>query len=64
MAGMCRDNPAARDALRGRVQRYVCQYGGLGRRTIALSGSTLTMTIDWEASNYGDYVGGYLGRVL
>jgi hypothetical protein len=63
MYSMC-DSADAKGAIQKRIKSYTCKFGGKGKRKIELKGSNLTMWVDWEASNYDDYVKGYLGKVL
>jgi len=64
MAGMCGDSEDSKSSVKKRIKSYTCKFGGKGKRKIELKGSSLTMWVDWEAANYGDYIKGYLGKVL
>jgi hypothetical protein len=63
MFSMCEDADA-KAAITKRIKSYTCKFGGKGKRKIELKGSSLTMWVDWEASNYDDYIKDYLGKTL
>jgi hypothetical protein len=54
------DTDDGKAAVKGKVKKVVCSYGGSGKRSAALSGGTLTYKLDWEAANSADFVTNYL----
>lgn len=56
------DSDTGRAAVQQRIQQYTCHYGP--ERTMTLDEGHLQLNIDWEAANYGDFVGDFLGRSL
>jgi hypothetical protein len=63
LQSMCGD-AMAKQAIAGKIKGYVCAFGGPGKRALSLDNGTLQMDVDWDASNYDDYIRGWLGDHL
>jgi hypothetical protein len=52
---ICAD-PDGKIAVKEKINKLECTFGGAGKRALSLKEGTLQMTIDWEASNYGEFL--------
>ncbi len=67
LAGMgllCRDEDGAKEAVVQSVEKYVCRFGGKGKRKMELDNKILTMWVDWEEPNYHEFVRAFLWGAL
>jgi len=51
-------------AVRKKVNKVVCKFGGKGKWGINLSGGTLTYTVDWDEKNPGEKINAFLKQNL
>ena len=58
------DPDRASAAVRKKVNKIVCKYGGKNKWGIALSGGTLTYTVDWDEKNPGEKINAFLKKNL
>lgn len=63
MRGMCSDALAKKE-IAAKVQTYTCGFGGAGKRAMSLKDGNLRLDIDWDASNYDDFIKAWLGDHL
>lgn len=63
LRSICSD-PDGKTAVQAKVNKITCAYGGKDKRVLSLSGGTLKMMIDWDASNYGDFINAWLLKNL
>ena len=63
LRSICAD-PDGKAAVQQKVNKIECGYGGKDKRALSLSGGTLKMMIDWDASNYGDFINAWLLKNL
>jgi hypothetical protein len=60
---ICED-PDGKPAVKEKISKFECAFGGPGKRDLVLKDGTLKMTIDWEASNYGQFLNEWLLKNL
>lgn len=63
LESICEDSDG-KEAVQKDVKSLVCRFGGKGSRAITLKKGVLDWTIEWEASNNGDYIKEYLMKTL
>ena len=63
LRSICAD-PDGKAAVNEKINKLECAFGGKGKRGLSLSGGTLKMIIDWDASNYGDFINAWLLKNL
>jgi len=51
-------------AVRKKVSKVVCKYGGKGKWGINLAGGTLTYSVDWDEKTPGDKINAFLKQNL
>lgn len=51
-------------AVQEKISKLECAFGGKDKRALSLKGGTLKMIIDWDASNYGDFINAWLLKNL
>jgi hypothetical protein len=51
-------------AVQEKISKLECAFGGKDKRALSLNGGTLKMIIDWDASNYGDFINAWLLKNL
>jgi hypothetical protein len=51
-------------AVKEKINKIECAFGGKGKRALSLNSGTLQMTIDWDAANYGDFIKAWLLKNL
>jgi hypothetical protein len=51
-------------AVQEKISKLECAFGGKDKRALSLKGGTLKMIIDWDASNYGDFIKAWLLKNL
>ena len=61
----CEDKDG-KDAVKQTIRKVLCRFGGKeeSKRSTKLNGSTLELTIAWDATNYHEYILGFLGKNL
>ncbi len=60
---ICAD-PDGKAAVQEKIKKLECAFGGKDKRALSLKDGTLKMIIDWEASNYGDFINAWLLKHL
>jgi hypothetical protein len=60
---ICAD-PDGKAAVNEKIKKLECAFGGKDKRALSLKDGTLKMIIDWEASNYGDFINAWLLKNL
>jgi hypothetical protein len=63
LRNICAD-PDGKAAVKEKISKFECSFGGTGKRALSLKDGTLQMSIDWEASNYGDFINEWLLKNL
>ncbi len=63
LRGLC-GYPDGKEAVQKKINKIECAFGGKDKRALSLSGGTLKMIIDWEASNYDDFIKEWLLKNL
>jgi hypothetical protein len=63
LRNICAD-PDGKAAVKEKISKFECAFGGAGKRTMSLKDGTLQMSIDWEAANYGDFINDWLLKNL
>jgi hypothetical protein len=63
LRNICAD-PDGKAAVKEKISKFECTFGGTGKRAMSLNGGTLQMSIDWEAANYGDFINEWLLKNL
>lgn len=61
---LCESGDAGKKAVQKGIKKYTCAYGGKGKRAVSLKAGTLSLKIDFEESNYEDFVKAYLENNL
>ena len=51
-------------AVQKKINKLECAFGGKDKRALSLKDGTLKMIIDWDASNYGDFINAWLLKNL
>ncbi|MCP4041638.1 MAG: hypothetical protein GY731_06730 [Gammaproteobacteria bacterium] len=64
MGYMCRDERGFKEAVSQSITKYVCKFGGKGKRELKLEEKGLTMWVDWEEPNYPEFIQEFLHRSL
>ena len=60
---ICAD-PDGKAAVQKKINKLECAFGGKDKRALSLKDGTLKMIIDWDASNYGDFIIAWLLKNL
>ena len=60
---ICAD-PDGKAAVQEKISKLECAFGGKDKRALSLKGGTLKMIIDWDASNYGDFIKAWMLKNL
>jgi hypothetical protein len=63
LRNICAD-PDGKAAVKAKISKFECTFGGTGKRAMSLKEGKLQMTIDWEAANYGDFINDWLLKNL
>jgi hypothetical protein len=63
LRNVCAD-PDGKAAVKEKISKFECSFGGTGKRALSLKDGTLQMSIDWEAANYGDFINEWLLKNL
>lgn len=63
LRNICAD-PDGKAAVKEKISKFECAFGGPGKRAMSLKDGTLQMTIDWDAANYGDFINDWLLKNL
>ena len=60
---ICADSDG-KAAVQEKIKKLECAFGGKGKRALSLKDGTLKMIIDWDASNYGDFINAWMLKNL
>ena len=61
--GFC-NKPKMKKRVQKKLKRFVCRYGGRGKRRLKLRAGTLIYTVDWKATNNRTYIDKILNRTF
>ncbi len=63
LRAMCGD-PDGKEAVQKKINKLECAFGGKDKRALSLKDGTLKMIIDWDASNYFDFINAWMLKNL
>lgn len=64
LRSLCANTPGAKDPVQKKIKRVACKYGGKGKFGVALSGGTLTYSVDWDETNVDEKITTFLKKNL